>query len=153
MVDPDNMQTLHQRTEVAMMALKDMLSWLGHHSGQSPSTGASRDGHNENEALSPAVGESVMASASLSARDKVDKKPETLGSAPPTSSSSKATGVGGPFYVAIYDATNSTTDRRQAIHDACTERGIPFLFIEPICDDEDIIMANIREVIKYEYIV
>ena len=65
-----------------------------------------------------------------------------------TSSSSKATGVGGPFFVGIYDATNSTTDRRQAIHDACTERGIPFLFIEPICDDEEYVGCDPESAIQ-----
>jgi 6-phosphofructo-2-kinase/fructose-2,6-biphosphatase 2 len=48
--------------------------------------------------------------------------------------------------VAILDATNSTKTRRAWIHKRCTEEGIETLFVESLCDDEDIIMSNILEV-------
>lgn len=48
--------------------------------------------------------------------------------------------------IAILDATNSTKVRRQWIHDWCTREGIEVLFVESKCDDEDLIMSNIREV-------
>lgn len=48
--------------------------------------------------------------------------------------------------VAIYDATNSTRDRRAMIHAHCTQHGIAPLFIESICTDPELILANIREV-------
>ncbi len=48
--------------------------------------------------------------------------------------------------VGILDATNSTKERRRWILDLCTANGIEVLFVESKCDDEDLIMANIRDV-------
>lgn len=48
--------------------------------------------------------------------------------------------------VAILDATNSTKERRRWVSDTCEARGIEVLFVESKCDDDDIIMANIRDV-------
>ncbi|OJD18318.1 hypothetical protein AJ78_01631 [Emergomyces pasteurianus Ep9510] len=48
--------------------------------------------------------------------------------------------------VAILDATNSTKARRKWIHQTCTNAGIEALFVESKCDDEELIMNNIREV-------
>ncbi len=46
--------------------------------------------------------------------------------------------------VAIYDATNSTHERRAFITDACNQAGVEVVFIESICNDPDVIAANIR---------
>lgn len=48
--------------------------------------------------------------------------------------------------VAILDATNSTKERRKWIFEKCREADIETLFVESICDDEDLIMTNILEV-------
>ncbi|KAJ5743558.1 hypothetical protein N7533_008428 [Penicillium manginii] len=48
--------------------------------------------------------------------------------------------------VAILDATNSTKDRRKWIYERCRDADIETLFVESICDDEDLIMNNILEV-------
>lgn len=48
--------------------------------------------------------------------------------------------------VAILDATNSTKARRAWIKKRCDEEGIETLFVESLCDDEEIIMNNILEV-------
>jgi 6-phosphofructo-2-kinase/fructose-2,6-biphosphatase 2 len=48
--------------------------------------------------------------------------------------------------VAIYDATNSTVERRLIIRDRCAQAGVSVMFIESICTTSDLIMANIREV-------
>lgn len=48
--------------------------------------------------------------------------------------------------VSIFDATNSTKERRLWIYQTCQKAGIETLFVESLCDDEDIIMNNIREV-------
>jgi len=48
--------------------------------------------------------------------------------------------------IAILDATNSTKARRRWIQSKCDEAGIETLFVESICDNEDIIMSNIKEV-------
>ncbi|OAX77810.1 hypothetical protein ACJ72_07887, partial [Emergomyces africanus] len=48
--------------------------------------------------------------------------------------------------VAILDATNSTKSRRKWIHQTCVNAGIEALFVESKCDDEELIMNNIREV-------
>lgn len=52
--------------------------------------------------------------------------------------------VGG--VVGILDATNSTKERRKWVNDACAAQGIEVLFVESKCDNEDVIMANIRDV-------
>ncbi|KAI9661555.1 MAG: Fructose-2,6-bisphosphatase [Trizodia sp. TS-e1964] len=54
--------------------------------------------------------------------------------------------VKGERLVAVLDATNSTMGRRRWIHDRCTKEGIQLLYVESICNDQDIILANIREV-------
>lgn len=48
--------------------------------------------------------------------------------------------------VGILDATNSTKERRKWVYDTCTALGIEVLFVESKCDDEETIMANIRDV-------
>ena len=48
--------------------------------------------------------------------------------------------------IGILDATNSTKERRKWVMDVCTKEGIEVLFVESKCDDEDLIMANIRDV-------
>ena len=46
--------------------------------------------------------------------------------------------------VAIYDATNSTRSRRDRIRAECIRAGVRMLFIENVCDDQDMIERNIR---------
>ncbi len=46
--------------------------------------------------------------------------------------------------VGIYDATNSTRERRDMVWARCRERGVQVVFIESICD-ESVVEANIRE--------
>jgi len=48
--------------------------------------------------------------------------------------------------VAIYDATNSTKERRSFILSECKQAGIEVIFVESICEDPSVIMQNIREV-------
>ena len=48
--------------------------------------------------------------------------------------------------VGILDATNSTKERRKWVLDTCTEHGVEAMFVESKCDDEELIMANIRDV-------
>ena len=48
--------------------------------------------------------------------------------------------------VAILDATNSTKERRKWVVDTVTAHGIECIFVESKCDDEELIMANIRDV-------
>ncbi|KAF4121635.1 6-phosphofructo-2-kinase / fructose-2,6-biphosphatase 2 [Geosmithia morbida] len=48
--------------------------------------------------------------------------------------------------VGILDATNSTKERRKWVANTCVGHGIEVLFVESKCDDEDLIMANIRDV-------
>ncbi|KAF8460221.1 6-phosphofructo-2-kinase-domain-containing protein [Kalaharituber pfeilii] len=48
--------------------------------------------------------------------------------------------------VAILDATNSTKERRRWIAKRCAAHGFEVMFVESKCDDEELIMANIREV-------
>ncbi|SAL97957.1 hypothetical protein [Absidia glauca] len=52
----------------------------------------------------------------------------------------------GDGMVALYDATNSTHKRRRWLHDTLTAQGIQVLFIESICQDESLVLANVRDV-------
>jgi len=47
--------------------------------------------------------------------------------------------------IGIYDATNSTHDRRALVRDQCERAGATVLFVETICDDPAIIESNIRQ--------
>ncbi|KAI9271805.1 6-phosphofructo-2-kinase-domain-containing protein [Phascolomyces articulosus] len=48
--------------------------------------------------------------------------------------------------VAIYDATNGTRERRAWLRQELAAHDIEVLFIESLCDDEKVILANIRDV-------
>lgn len=48
--------------------------------------------------------------------------------------------------IGILDATNSTKERRKWVYDTLMQEGIEVLFVESKCDDENLIMANIRDV-------
>ncbi|KAG1291838.1 hypothetical protein G6F62_011106 [Rhizopus arrhizus] len=47
--------------------------------------------------------------------------------------------------VAIYDATNSTKQRRRWLHDLLTSHNIQVVFIESVCEDEKIVIENIQQ--------
>jgi 6-phosphofructo-2-kinase / fructose-2,6-biphosphatase 2 len=48
--------------------------------------------------------------------------------------------------IGILDATNSTKERRKWIYDVCQANRVEVLFVESFCKNEDLIMANIRDV-------
>jgi 6-phosphofructo-2-kinase/fructose-2,6-biphosphatase 2 len=48
--------------------------------------------------------------------------------------------------VAIYDATNSTQQRRQWLNERLSAENVQVFFIESICQDESIILDNIKQV-------
>ncbi|KAK3906143.1 6-phosphofructo-2-kinase-domain-containing protein [Staphylotrichum tortipilum] len=48
--------------------------------------------------------------------------------------------------VGILDATNSTKQRRKWVLERVAKEGIEVIFVESRCDDEELIMANIRDV-------
>ena len=48
--------------------------------------------------------------------------------------------------VAILDATNSTKKRREWIVSKCKEKGIRLMFVESICDSEELVLSNILDV-------
>jgi broad specificity phosphatase PhoE/predicted kinase len=47
--------------------------------------------------------------------------------------------------VAIYDATNSTHTRRTWVRETCEDAGYSVVFLELVCEDAEIIEANIRQ--------
>jgi broad specificity phosphatase PhoE len=49
-------------------------------------------------------------------------------------------------HAAVFDATNSTRDRRQLVIDTCKARNIKLMFLELICDNVEIVEENIKEV-------
>ncbi len=46
--------------------------------------------------------------------------------------------------VAIFDATNTTRERRASVEARCRREGYEVLFVELVCEDESIIEANVR---------
>ena len=48
--------------------------------------------------------------------------------------------------IAVFDATNSTKERRRWIQQRCQAANIETIFVESKCDDEDKIMSNVLEV-------
>jgi 6-phosphofructo-2-kinase/fructose-2,6-biphosphatase 2 len=48
--------------------------------------------------------------------------------------------------VGILDATNSTKERRKWVMDTVSREGIEVMFVESKCDEESLIMGNIRDV-------
>ncbi|KAG2231406.1 hypothetical protein INT48_003644 [Thamnidium elegans] len=48
--------------------------------------------------------------------------------------------------VGIFDATNSSKKTRAWINETLTARNIQVLFIESVCDDDDVILCNIKDV-------
>ncbi|GJE85217.1 bifunctional 6-phosphofructo-2-kinase/fructose-2,6-bisphosphate 2-phosphatase [Phanerochaete sordida] len=48
--------------------------------------------------------------------------------------------------VVIYDANNGTTSKRQELAERAEARGIHIIFLESMCDNEEIILSNIRGV-------
>lgn len=47
--------------------------------------------------------------------------------------------------VGIYDATNIERARRDKVHQRCRSLGFQVVFVETICEDADVIEANLRE--------
>ncbi|KAJ3259807.1 Fructose-2,6-bisphosphatase [Boothiomyces macroporosus] len=118
--DPQNIEFSTQRAAVAENALNDMLEWLCKGSPHQVTSAALN---------SPSLG-----------------TPLGAGLAPYRQMSVAGAGVGGPSRIALYDATNSTKERRQFIYDRCCEANIKVFFVENICDDDNLIMHNIKEV-------
>ncbi|KAK6028934.1 phosphoglycerate mutase family protein, partial [Ostertagia ostertagi] len=52
----------------------------------------------------------------------------------------------GACNVAIFDATNTTRERRKTINEFCQKNWLRCFFIESVCDDERIIDSNITDV-------
>ena len=49
--------------------------------------------------------------------------------------------------MAVFDATNTTRKRRAKLYDAVVvDKGFRLFFVESVCDREEIIDSNIREV-------
>jgi broad specificity phosphatase PhoE/predicted kinase len=46
--------------------------------------------------------------------------------------------------IAIYDATNNTSERRAMVHARCLAEGLQVVFVESICNDPALVEANIR---------
>lgn len=48
--------------------------------------------------------------------------------------------------IAIFDATNSTRERRRWIESECAKHNVQTMYVESLCGKEDLIMSNILEV-------
>lgn len=54
--------------------------------------------------------------------------------------------TGGVGEIGVFDATNTTRERREWIVEQCRSHHLDVLFVEPICDDPKIIEENVLEV-------
>ena len=133
--NPDNAEFTQRRTEVALLALDDMIRWLEELGDDGTSVGSLNH-----------LPQFDQPRQSPSDHSRTPTSPSRNSPANATGSIVSGETGRGPACVALYDATNSTLDRRQLIEQKCRERGIAVMFIESICNDVDTVMANIREV-------
>ncbi|KAJ3354988.1 Fructose-2,6-bisphosphatase [Entophlyctis luteolus] len=154
--DPNNAESLLIRQQIADLALDDMFNWF-------------RDLENKEErekeqfrldsiSIRESIAKDTPGPASSPSSATVVKGPthrassSTFVSQKTTSSPSLAPKIAvkksqvGAARVAIYDATNSTKDRRQNIIDRCKRENVQVMFVESICDQMDVILENIKEV-------
>ncbi|KAJ3013445.1 UNVERIFIED_CONTAM: Fructose-2,6-bisphosphatase [Siphonaria sp. JEL0065] len=160
--DPNNAESAAVRQKIADLALDDMVDWF-------KQLEAKEEEEKELFRLDSVsirdsqVGYRRDSLASSLPRDSIASSPK--GKLPPhlASAASGAAGksVGSPSLapkiavkksqvgaarVAIYDATNSTKERRKIIMQRCEKEGIQVMFVESICDRMDVVLANIKEV-------
>lgn len=54
------------------------------------------------------------------------------------------------FYMQIFDGTNVTRDQRRELHNYCVnEMGFRIVFIECVCEDQELLERNIIEILHY----
>nr|KAJ3418631.1 Fructose-2,6-bisphosphatase [Polyrhizophydium stewartii] len=146
--DPDNEEFARQRAEVAINALNDMIGWLDKLDDDDEK---SLSGSLNFQPPSASVREGPLktptsATPTQSTRvDEASKKPPGSASTAspggrPSAAYSSTDHAGGAARVALYDATNSTPERRLFIMEQCREHGIDVMFIESVCDDPKIIV-------------
>ncbi|KAJ3123309.1 Fructose-2,6-bisphosphatase [Nowakowskiella sp. JEL0407] len=164
--DPRNDEYTRRRAEVALTAMDDMLRWFGVGVDESDFEHQNVLSHSSEKlnislphSLPPANPNAANSTntpinpAKLKFEQMVKmSKPlvfRGLGIATSTSDlRARATvpGEGAHGGVAVYDATNSTRERRKAIIDKLKKNGIQIMFVESICENEEVVMSNIREV-------
>lgn len=124
-----------------MIALQDMLNWFDQQEQEAVNAfhqngGISINNNNNNDNNNPATtttttAAAISSSASNSSVSSLDRQEFR---------------AGGHAFIAVYDATNSTRERRKTIYESCTSKGVQVMFIESVCDDMNIILSNIKEV-------
>ena len=119
--DPTNEENSRKRLEVALAALEDMIGWF-------------KEEEEKTRLETERAAQAAVAAA------------KRAGKVHPASDFDSIR-PGGTGFVAVYDATNSTVDRRNRLVEACRANRVQVMFIESICDDMDIILSNIREVV------
>ncbi|OAJ38843.1 hypothetical protein BDEG_22742 [Batrachochytrium dendrobatidis JEL423] len=134
--DPSNEDHSRKRMELAMVALDDMLNWLD---DDTTSDGVESGSLNFQQHYD-------IQAAKKASSNKETKKSSSVVQTPKPDGPVLAQATGEFACVAMYDATNSTIERRSLIAQRCRERGVDVMFVESICEDEQLIMANIREV-------
>ena len=158
--DPANAAATEQRRHAAMAALEDMSAWMAQAEGRTvwvcvyvclcvvegvgatvSDTDMSSTGTTGTDMNSTGTTGTTGTDLSSTGTTDVTRTMDPSNYTQPTHTHAHAHMV-----VAIYDATNSTRDRRAMIHAHGTQHGIAPLFIESICTDPELILANIREV-------
>ncbi|KAJ3240052.1 Fructose-2,6-bisphosphatase [Chytriomyces hyalinus] len=134
--DPNNEESASFRQQIADLAIDDMVAWFHDLEAKeeiekemfSASIRESASGQAQSPIKRSSTSSMHMSSPSLA--NKVAVKKSQVGSA----------------RVAIYDATNSTKERRRLIMERCERECIQVMFVESICDRMDVVLANIKEV-------
>ncbi|KAJ3415760.1 Fructose-2,6-bisphosphatase [Chytridiales sp. JEL 0842] len=130
--DPNHEENNRIRQEIADSALEDMAAWFKEKQEEDAM---------ERKAASMAEGLGGSMSSIYSSSASLTSSSPSLG---PRLAVKKS--LVGAARVALYDATNSTKERRNRILRRCEQDGIQVMFVEMICDKMDVIMANIKEV-------
>ncbi|KAJ3100630.1 Fructose-2,6-bisphosphatase, partial [Phlyctochytrium bullatum] len=119
--DPANAESSKLRQDIADAALEDMLAWFRENEEAGKAEAAS---HGRPSVVATPTLPSPVAGARVNVNKSLVKM----------------------AVVGIYDATNSTIERRRMIQEKCDAEAVETLFVESICSDEQIVMANIKEV-------
>ncbi|KAJ3068251.1 Fructose-2,6-bisphosphatase [Podochytrium sp. JEL0797] len=150
--DPTNQESAVVRQQIADLALDDMVAWFHNleRKEEEEREAFRLDSVTKRESAAERVSVGTTAGASSAMSPGFPQLPGKKGSIHAIPSLGPKIAVKksqvGAARVAIYDATNSTKDRRKIIIDRCEKENIQVMFVESICDRMDVVLANIKEV-------
>ncbi|ORY40340.1 bifunctional 6-phosphofructo-2-kinase/fructose-2,6-bisphosphate 2-phosphatase [Rhizoclosmatium globosum] len=162
--DPTNEESTAIRQKIADLALDDMVAWfhdleakeeeekelfrldsVSIRDSVTPTPFSNAQTHKDSLVVSPR--ESLIGTSPSIKKTIPQHMHSTKSAASPSLAPKIAVkkSLVGSARVAIYDATNSTKERRKIIMERCEKENIQVMFVESICDRMDVVLANIKE--------